>query len=295
MNEQLNMVLGMLRARPLGQSIEQDRQRLEELTALTPPDPEVRRERVTAGGVPAEWFRAPNAGDDSVVLYLHGGGYVVGSIETHRDLVSRLSRVTRGPLLSLGYRLAPEHPYPAAVEDAVSAYRWLLSSVVSPEKLVVAGDSAGGGLTLATLIAARDRGLPMPAAAVCISPWVDLEVRGASVVGNAETDYLASDWLLQMARKYLAGADPKTPLAAPLHADLAGLPPLLVQVGGAEGLLDDARQLAERAEAAGVETTLEVWEGMPHVWHSFAAFLPDAERAIERVGQYVRERTGAAS
>ena len=142
------------------------------------------------------------------------------------------------------------------------------------------------------LLAARDRSLPLPAAAVCISPWVDLEAGGATLVSNADTDYITSDELIEMARNYLAGADARTPLAAPLHADLSRLPPLLVQVGAAEALLDDSQRIAERARAAGVDVTLEVWEGMPHVWHAFALFLPDGQRAIERIAAFVTERTG---
>jgi acetyl esterase/lipase len=224
------------------------------------------------------------------MLYLHGGGYVVGSIATHLGLAGRLSRAAAARVLLLNYRLAPEHPFPAAVEDATAAYRWLLGTGVKPGRIAIAGDSAGGGLTVATLVALRDAGEPLPAAGVCQSPWIDLEGAGESVTTKAHVDPLVhKDMLLKMASWYLAGANPRTPLAAPLYADLQGLPPLLVQVGTAEILLDDATRLADRARAAGVAVTLEPWEGMIHVWQLFASILPEGQQAIDRIGAFVRQ------
>ena len=248
--------------------------------------------RVIAGGVPAEWLRPPGAGP-AVVLYLHGGGYVIGSPRSHRHLAAAIARAAGARALLLDYRRAPEHPFPIAVDDAVAAYRWLLESAgVAAEKVVIAGDSAGGGLTVATLVAARDAGLPQPAGGACISPWADLTCSLGTYATKAAADPVVDARLIRrMAEAYLAGRDARTPLASPLHADLRGLPPLLVQVGGAEVLLDDARQLAARAKAAGVEVTLEVWEAMVHVWHWFLPMLDDAQAAIDRIGTFVRHRT----
>jgi acetyl esterase/lipase len=247
---------------------------------------------VNAGGVPAEWIVAPGAADDRVMLYLHGGGYVMGSIATHRELAARLSKASGARVLVIDYRLAPEHPFPAAVDDAVAAYRWLLAQNIQSSRIVVAGDSAGGGLTLATLVALRDAKVPLPAAGVCISPWVDMEGTGASMTTRAKADpVVQKQGLLGMAQLYLGGQDPKSPLAAPLHADLRGLPPLFIQVGDAETLLDDSTRVAEKAKIAGVKVDLEIWPEMPHVWHLFAPFLPEGQQAIEKIGQFVQART----
>jgi monoterpene epsilon-lactone hydrolase len=197
-------------------------------------------------------------------------------------------------VLSVDYRLAPEHPHPAAVEDATAAYRFLLDTGISPGNLAIGGDSAGGGLTVACLIALRDAGLPLPAAGVCISPWVDLTQSGESMDSKADEDPMVSREALQvMANAYLGGGDPKEATASPLFADLAGLPPLLIQVGTAETLLDDATRLAERAKSQGVDVTLEAWEEMIHVWHAFAVLLPEGRQAIERIGEFLSERLEA--
>jgi acetyl esterase/lipase len=288
------MIVDMMRARPANPdaTIEELRQGFESVTQLLPLAPDVRVERAEAGGIPAEWVAAPGAAAERVVLYLHGGGYAIGSVNTHRELASRLSRASGARALTIDYRLAPEHPHPAAVDDAVAAYHWLLDEAgIAPGRIVVAGDSAGGGLTVATLLAVRDAGLPAPAAGVCISPWVDLEGTGESMTTRADHDPIVQrEGLRRMAEWYLGAAHPRTPLAAPLHADLEGLPPLLVQVGTAETLLDDAARLAARAKDAGVDVTYEPWEDMIHVWHLFAAMLPEGDEAIARIGAYVRER-----
>jgi acetyl esterase/lipase len=269
------------------------RLRMEEMTALAPVPAGTELRPQDAGGVPGEWVWAPSAHPRRVILYLHGGGYVIGSARTHRGLVARLSAASGARALSVDYRLAPEHPFPAAVEDATAAYRWLLARGLSPTEIVIAGDSAGGGLTVAALVALRDSGDPLPAAGVCISPWVDLEGVGESMTAKAHVDPMVRrEGLLQMAAMYLAGASPRSPLAAPLHADLAGLPPLLVHVGTAETLLDDSNRLAARARAAGVEVEIERWEDMIHVWHAFAPLLPEAEQAIRRIGEYVSKQLG---
>ena len=292
-SEELKAVIEMWRviAQHADMPVEEIRTEFEALSAGFTLPADIRTERLSAGGVPAEWVVAPEASADRTLLYLHGGGYVVGSINTHRDLAARLSRAARTRVLVIDYRLAPEHPYPAAVEDATAAYRWLLATGAPPQRIVIAGDSAGGGLTIATLVALRDGAQPLPAAGVCLSPWVDLEGSGESMATKAAVDPLVDrDRLRKTAAYYLAGQDPCTPLAAPLYANLSGLPPLLIQVGTAETLLDDSTRLAERARKAGVNVTLEPWEDMIHVWQAFAAILPEGQQAIERIGEFIRQR-----
>jgi acetyl esterase/lipase len=294
-NARLESLREMLRERQQETitSIEQARRRLEDLATLTVPLPGTRFEAVRAGDVAGEWTTAPGARDDGSVVYLHGGGYGLGSVATHRALVSRLSRASGFPVLAVDYRLAPEHPLPAAVEDAVEAVRWLRGRGTASDDVVLAGDSAGGGLAVATLLALRERGEPLPAGAVCLSPWVDLEATGESTTAHAHCDPMVSrDELLLMAALYLRGADPRSPLASPVHGDLRGLPPLLVQVGTSEALLDDAVRLVERVRAAGGEARLERWRDMIHVWHAFAPLLPEARAAIARAGAWIRARLG---
>ena len=276
----------------MGGTLAEMRLVLEEMSAPFKLAGDVTCTPVNAGGVPAEWITAPGAVADRVLLYLHGGGYVMGSINTHREMVSRLSRAAGARALLLEYRLAPEHPFPAAVDDAVAAYRWLLSQNLKPSRIVVAGDSAGGGLALATLVALRDAKLPSPAVGVCLSPWTDMEGIGGSMTTKAKEDPIVQrEMLLGMAKLYLGQQDPRTPLAAPLYADLRGLPPLLIQVGSAETLLDDSTRVTERAKAVGVKVDLEVWDQMIHVWQLFAPILPEGQQAIERIGQFIREHT----
>jgi acetyl esterase/lipase len=253
----------------------------------------MQHEEVSAGGVPGEWFRSPESDDDDVFLYLHGGGYSVGSIGSHREIVSRICLASGMRALSIDYRLAPEHPFPAQLDDARAAYRWLLDRNVAPSRIVIAGDSAGGGLTLSTLLSLRDARWPLPAAAVLISPWVDLEATGETMRTNDRYDYVSRRTLLVFARRFVRDDQLRDPLASPLHADLRGLPPLLVQAGGAETLLDDARRIAAKARKAGVDVTLEVEEDMIHVWHSFAPMEPRGQQAIERIGAFMRARVGS--
>jgi monoterpene epsilon-lactone hydrolase len=257
-----------------------------------PPQPDVKSEPVSANGVDAEWITAPGAAADRVVLYLHGGGYILGSVKTHRDLIGRISRAAQARALALNYRLGPENPFPAAVDDALAGYRCLLDNGIKPSRITVAGDSAGGGLTVAALLAIRDAGLQVPAAGVCMSPWVDLEQTGDSMTTRAKADPVVQrEGLVGMAQAYLGGKNPRTPLASPLYADLKGLPPLLIQVGDAETLLDDATRIAARARAAGVQVKLEVWPEMIHVWQLFASFLPEGQEAVEGIGKFIRDHT----
>lgn len=293
-SKELQMIIDAFRARPnmADLSVEEQRAQMEiNLTQFQLPT-DVRCEPVDAGGIPAEWITTPAAEAERVICYLHGGGYVIGSISTHRELASRLSRAASARVLILDYRLAPENLFPAAVEDSTAAYRWLLSVGVDPARLAIAGESAGGGLTIATLVALRDAGESLPAAGICLSPWVDLECLGESIVTKAEIDPVVNKaHILMMSKAYLGDTDPRTPLASPLYADLRGLPPLLIQVGTAECLFDDAMRLADNARAAGVDVTLEPWEDMIHMWHMFATILPEGQQAIDRIGEFIRQRT----
>jgi len=256
----------------------------------------VRSEAVTAGGVAGEWIDASEGSGEPVatVLYLHGGGFVFGSVASHRQLVARLSRAAGVRCLAIDYRLAPEHPFPAALDDAQAAYRWLLAEGVEPRRLAVAGDSAGAGLGVIAATRLRDAGEPLPAVLACMSPWADLAGTAPSLDAHAHLDpVVRRPGLEKMAGLYLDGTDPRDPRASALHADLRGLPPLLIHAGGEEALLDDARRLAERARRAGVEVELEVWPGMIHAWHVFAGRLRAGREAIERLGERLRARLPA--
>jgi len=291
-SNELQMIIDTLRSGPkmADLSIEEQRAQMEVIFTQFQLPTDVRCDPVDAGGVPAEWITTPGVVAERVICYLHGGGYVMGSINTHREVVSRLSRAASARVLILDYRLAPENPFPAAVDDSTAACRWLLSVGVDPARLVIAGESAGGGLTVATLVALRDAGESLPRAGICLSPWVDLECLGESMVTKAEIDpVLTRDSTLMWAKAYLGDTDPRTPLASPLYADLTGLPPLLIQVGTAEVLFDDATRLADRARAAGVDVILEPWDDMIHMWHSLAAILPEGEQAIDRIGEFIRQ------
>ena len=251
---------------------------------------------VDANGVPAEWVAAPNANDNSAVLFLHGGAYISGSIESNRELAARISKSTRSRVLNIEYRLAPENPFLAAVRDATDAYRWVLDQGSDPAQIAIAGASAGGGLTVAALVSFRDSGSPMPACAVCISPWVDLECIGETMTSKAGVDpMIQRDGLVGIANIYLIGPDPRTPLAAPRHVDLTGLPPSLVLIGTWETLLSDSTRLVEKAESAGVDVTLEQWDEMIHVWPIYAPVLPEGQQAIDRIGEFVRQHQNVAT
>lgn len=239
-----------------------------------------------------EWIAARQARADRVVLYLHGGGYVSGSPRTHRALMGHLSRHTRAPVLALDYRLAPEHTYPAALEDAWAAYWWLLKEDMPANRVVVAGDSAGGGLTLALLLALRDAGAPLPAAAVCFSPWVDLALTGGSLHKNKSTDFINMEVLRATAAMYLGGHDPYDPLVSPLYGNLRGLPPLLIQVGSAELLYDDGRRLAHYARRAGVDVQFDVYGGMVHVFQFMYLIEPKSRQAVHAAAHFVRKHWG---
>jgi monoterpene epsilon-lactone hydrolase len=246
---------------------------------------------VTAGGVAAHWLAAPGADAGRVLLFLHGGGYELGSLRSDGELAARLGGASGMRVLFPEYRLAPEHPFPAAIDDVVAAWHWLRADQgLSANSIAVAGDSAGGGLSVALLVATRDAGEALPAVAVLMSPTVDLTSSGASMTERVDQDPISTPAMLrQFASDYLARADPKTPLASPLFASLSGLPPLLVQVGSADLLLSDSERLARAATEAGVEVTLEVGEGLPHVYQLLLG-TPEAAEATEQIGKFLRAR-----
>ena len=259
------------------------------------------RELDGADGKPlrGEWIERsgePAIGARPTVLYLHGGGYYFCSPRTHRSIVFGLATRANAPVFSLDYRLAPEHRFPAALDDATAAYRYLIAEGTAPESIVIAGDSAGGGLALATLVALRDAGDPLPAGAVLFSPWTDLAATGASIVDNDGADPMFSGPAIAKAAKVYLGDMPAThPYASPVYADLRGLPPLFMMAGSTEVLLDDSRRVAANARAAGVDCEFEVWKKMPHVWPIFAPFIPEANRALDRAAAFVGRVTSRAA
>ena len=292
-SEALQRVLEKLRERPVvsGEPVEVWRAGMEERAKSFRPKEGTNFESVDAGGVRAEWV-VPADADDRVLIYFHGGGYCCGSINTHRVLASFLAHACRARVLNVDYRLAPEHPYPAGVEDGIAVYRWLRSQNVPAAKIILGGDSAGGGLVVAALMSLRDAGDALPAAAVLICPWTDLTMSGESIRSGAEDELIARlPDLIQLKDWYLNGHDPADPMVSQIFGDLTSLPPLLVHVGNADILVDDGRRIAERAIEAGVATTLDEWNEMVHVWHSMAPILPEGQQAIDRIGEFVRSHT----
>jgi monoterpene epsilon-lactone hydrolase len=245
-------------------------------------------EQVTAGGVDAEWIQ-PNAPQDKAILYFHGGGFRIGSVASHRDLIAQIAVASSCRVLAINYRLAPEHRFPAALDDALAAYDWMLRQGLKPANIAFAGDSAGGNLALAAMLALRERKRPLPAAAALLSPWTDLAATGASYVSRAEADPIHQRaMILALAKDYLGGqGDPCDPLVSPLYADLTDLPPLLIQVGDRETVLDDSVMLADKARAAGVRVDLQVWDGMIHVFQIFGAELAESHRAIAEIALFL--------
>jgi epsilon-lactone hydrolase len=283
----------LLASRPRPTTLAERRQRLDLIGSADPVAGDIRFEPDLVGGVAAEWSLAPGSDVARVLMFLHGGGYCSGSIESHRGMAAEAGRAAGIRTLALGYRLAPEHAFPAALEDALAAYDAIIGSGIDASHVAIGGDSAGGGLTLALMLSLRDAGKPLPACGWLVSPWVDLAMTGASLATKAAVDpILSKAYLEELAHSYLAGVDPRQPLVSPLHADLAGLPPLLVQVGSAETLLDDAVRIAGRAGAADVPVILEIWPHMIHAWHLWAARLPDGRRALASAGIFIRARMG---
>lgn len=277
------------RPRPENPSPTEMREGFEKLAQFLPVPGDATVEAVDAGGVAAEWVTAPGTANGRTVLYLHGGGYVIGSLNTHRRLAYDLSLAADARVLLIDYRMGPEDPFPAAIDDAVAAYQWLLDQGNSPANIAISGDSAGGGLTVATLLSLKQKGIDLPACAVPISPWVDLEGIGESMTTNHDIDPMVQKpGLDRMAAFYLNGASARDPLASPIHGDLSGLPPMLIQVGTRETLLDDARRLHNNALAAGVNSSLEECGGMIHVWQLFGPMLSEGREAISRMGAFMK-------
>ncbi len=247
---------------------------------------------VGVDGVHAEWIEPVGVDPCKVILYLHGGGYCICSIDTHRGLAARLALASRARVLIIGYRLAPENPYPAALEDAITSYRWLLRQGISPQQIAIGGDSAGGGLTLSTALSLRANSETLPAGLFLISPWTDLTFSGNSMRTRKKIDPIFGKQgvTLQFAPSYLGIHDPSNPLISPLFADLKGLPPTFIQVGDDEILLDDSTRLEKKLKASSVEVNLEVWKGMWHVFQAFAPYAPESLLAIDKIGAFVRQK-----
>jgi acetyl esterase/lipase len=247
---------------------------------------------VQVDGVHAEWVEPAGVNTQKTILYLHGGGYCLCSIDTHRGLAARLALTSRMQVLIIAYRLAPENPFPAALEDALTAYRWLLRQGISPQQIAIGGDSAGGGLTISSSVSLRDAGEPLPAALFLLSPWTDLTFSGDSIRTRKKADpiFNHNDDSFKFAPSYLGFHDPTNPSISPLFADLAGLPTTLIQVGNDEILLDDSTRLEKKMTAAGVDAHLEIWKDMWHVFQVFAPFAPESQLAIEKIGHFLRQQ-----
>jgi len=254
------------------------------------PGPDLRIEQIEEGSIRGEWITPPNLRfPDATLLYFHGGGYVSCSARTHRPITTELARRIGCRVFAPDYRLAPEHPFPAAAEDAVAAAEWLMSKGINKAQIALAGDSAGGGLTIATLVSLRDCGLPLPACAACLSPWVDLTGELSITNPTSCAMFFPADGLA-FAKIYLNGASAKSVEASPLLADLKGLPPLLIQVADRELLFDDSIRLSQKAKAAGVETRLHIYPGMPHVWQILGKMVPEAGTALDEIAEFVSEK-----
>ena len=280
---------------PAGSDVDEQRQFLRELLSAQPLPPDVTVTAATLGGVPTAEVTVDGVEPRNVVLYFHGGVYVMGDAFLAADLASQVGRRTDAKVVSVDYRLAPEHPYPAAVDDALAAYEALLHDGVAPSDIAFAGESAGGGLAVATLVNARNHGLPLPAAALVMSPYADLTLSGATMETRREVDPLLSREALE-ARipDYTAGQDAALGLISPLFADLSGLPPLIIQAGTHEVLLDDALRLAQQAARADVEVTLDVTPGVPHVFQAYHAILDEGAAALDRAGRLLSAHLAGA-
>jgi epsilon-lactone hydrolase len=277
-------------------SIAEHRARGEQTARLSgkiPPD--VKMERVEIDGVPAAWILPINADSKKVILHMHGGGYVTGGSASHLMMCIPMAQTLKMNMLLPDYRLAPEHPFPAALDDALNAYRWLLSQGHQAKDIIISGDSAGGGLALATVLSLRDGGEPLPAAVICFSPWADLTHAGASHTSNAKRDVVLTTALLQeWALAYTDENNFYNPLVSPIHADFHGFPPLFIQVDDSEILLDDARTLAGKARAHGVKVVLKTWSGLWHVWHALGSAIPETQKAFEEIKQFLDIHTPSA-
>jgi acetyl esterase/lipase len=269
-------------------TLEEVRNSFDQMGAITPSSRDFTTERSVVRGVDIELGAMPTSDRTRTVIFLHGGGYMVGSLESHRGLVSMLSQETGARTLAVGYRLAPEHPYPAALNDCLAMYEWLLEGNV-PGSIAFAGDSAGGGLAVATLVAARSRGLPMPSSLALLSPLVDLTCSGDSLKDNAARDLLIKEEMLAaLGGAYLPGGDISAPLVSPIFADLAGVPPTTIHCSGSEALLDDSMRLARKLAMAGVIVEIKLWPRLPHAWQIFSGMLDEGKQSLTEVGAFIR-------
>lgn len=294
-NPEIEIIRALLAASPRPADLAVRRARMDALGGRYTVPPDVHVEPVSANGVDAEWTETPGADRSRVLLFLHGGGYISGSIASHRHMVAQVGREARIRTLAVGYRLAPEHPFPAALNDTLTAYRFLLAQGISPQHIALGGESAGGGLAVAALVALRDAGDPLAACAWLSSPWADLQQTGATMRTKGAVDPLIQKpYLDELANAYLHGVGAANPLASPIHADLHGLPPLLIHVGSAETLLDDSTRLAIAAGAADVRVSLDIWPDMIHAFTLFYQQLAIGRQALAEVGAFVRAMTGAA-
>jgi len=272
-------------------SVESTRRGLDQLAAMSKIPEDITFEPVKINNVEGEWIMAPDVIENKVLLYLHGGAFVAGSIDTHRDLISRISRAAEIKVLAINYRLAPEHPFPAGLDDCFETYKWLMSEkCYKPNNIIIGGDSAGGTLTLSVLIKLRDQNIPLPAAAFCLSPATDMTGSGESYTTKAEVDPFLTPELGQLVLdNYLGDIDPENPLVSPLFANLHGFPPIYIQVGTSEILLDDSKRIAQKLEEANVDVELDIWEDMVHVFAAFAQFAQEPKDAIEKIASFIKK------
>lgn len=270
-------------------SIARVRQGFEKLMSDFPAQPDVHFEEISIGKLMAAWVHTPGCTKDRVILFLHGGGYISGTFYSHQDFIGRLAKVTGCYVLAIDYRLAPEHPFPTSLEDCLLAYQFLLQEKISPQNIFVAGTSAGGGLALSLMLSLRDQHKPLPRAAICICPWVDLAMTGKTLDTNTGKDIIQKDRIQKAANLYLQGHDPKDPLASPLYGDLNGLPPLLIQTGTRELFLDEIERFAKKAKESGVKIELQKFEEMIHTWQLFAAQIPEGQKAIDEIATFMKK------
>lgn len=272
-------------------TIEETRQTLIKLTNKSPIPKGVKFEKANFTNVPSEWAIPDNLENDGIVLFLHGGAYVAGSISTHRALVGRLAKASKTKYLSIEYGLAPERPFPHGLDDTIKAYKWLIKEGFDNNKIVICGDSAGGGLTIGALIKIRDEKLPSPAAGVAMSPWLDLLCTGDSTIRLAKEDVMLSPESGKIYANLYAKDNYKNPYASPYYADPKGLPPIYIQVSSSETILDDSTRFEKNAKAVGVDIIVEQWPRMVHVWQAFSPFLPEGTKAIKKLGAYINKKT----
>ncbi len=296
-NSNVDKIIALIKARIKAEgedhSVAACRKAFQTLVEKLPPLPaDVKYHNVDADGIPSEWVSVKESREDFVLFYMHGGGYIVGSPTSHRDLISRMAREARMRALVPDFRLAPEHPFPTQIEDCVRAYQWLLKQGYTANHIVFAGESSGGALVISVLLALKEQQIPLPIAAIAISGMLDLEASSNTFKTNLSVDpSVDSERIFRLARLYIGDRDPKMPLASPIYANLTGLPPLLIQVSSVEVLLDDSIRLAQAARDCGGEVELEVWYGLPHAWHIYASILPEGQQAIVRAGKFARKYT----